>query len=49
MREVCRDVQLEPTLLQISEHKFNKKANSLPLTMQIYIFLLESSLVAVYE
>jgi len=26
MREVCRDVQLEPTLLQISQHKFRKES-----------------------
>jgi len=28
MREVCRNVQIEPTLLQISDHRFEIKVNS---------------------
>ena len=28
MREVCRDIQTEPTLLPISEHDYERKVNT---------------------
>ena len=28
MREVCRDVQTEPTLLQINENDYQRKVNT---------------------
>jgi len=28
MQEVCRDVQIEPTLLLINENEFERKANA---------------------
>ena len=49
MREVCRDVQTEPTLLPINENDYHIKEKSTLLTMQGWISLREDCGIAVIK
>jgi len=47
IREVCWDVQIEPTLLRINQNRFERRI--ILLTMQVWIFLWEGSNIAVIK